>query len=388
MPAAAIYLDANATTPVLPEVVEAMQPYWTDHFGNPASPHRFGQKARQALEHARQTVADLLDAEPEEVVFTSGATEANQLALFGLLPTRPATLLASAIEHPSVWEPVQQCLTIGHALQTMAVSEEGIVQLPEERDLDRIGLAALMLANHETGAIQPVQALAQRLGNVPLHVDATQALGKLPISFRQSGAATLSGSAHKFHGPKGVGLLLVRRGTSLKPRIFGGHQQHGLRPGTEAVPLAVGLAAALRRAVEQAAQRTAHLTRLRHLLLETLRPDAEPLFVNGPLDGGLAHVLHLSFPGCRSESLLMRLDLEGVACSAGSACSSGSMLPSPVLQAMRLPPERLTSAVRFSLHCLLSEDEVREAGRRIARTVRALRSVSTSTSAVEAGWPP
>lgn len=380
MAAVSIYLDANATTPVLPEVVEAMQPFWAEHFGNPASAHRFGQKARQALEQAREEVASLLDAEPDEVVFTSGATEANHLALVGQCPKYPTRLLAAAIEHPSVWDTVQALLKQGHALQTMRVCPTGEVQVPEERDLQGVGLATLMLANHETGAIQPARALAQALGNTPVHIDATQAIGKIPISFRQLGVTTLCGSAHKFHGPKGVGLLLIRRGCALQPQHYGGHQQQGRRPGTEAVPLVIGLATALRLTCQQRETWQAYLLRLRMLMLEQLQRNAGPFYINGPdTHAGMVHTLNLSFPGCKAESLLMRLDLDGVACSAGSACSSGSLLPSPVLQAMGLAPERLHSAIRISLHARLPEEHVRLAGDRISRAVQFLRQQATPT---------
>jgi cysteine desulfurase len=205
-----------------------------------------------------------------------------------------------------------------------------------------------------------------------------QAVGKLPIRFHQLGATTLSLSAHKFHGPKGVGALLVRRGTRLRPLLDGGHQQQGRRPGTEPVALVVGLATALELAHDEMAGRRERVVRLRRLLLERLRGEAAPVLLNGVEEGGIPHTLNLSFPGCRADALLMNLDLAGVACSTGSACSSGSLLPSPVLQAMAVTPERLHSAMRFSLSALLIEAEVVEAARRIVVVVRRLRESVSS----------
>jgi cysteine desulfurase len=371
-----IYLDNNATTPVLPAVWEAMRPLLTDHFGNPASAHRVGRRARQALEDAREQTAALLDAHPDEVIFTSGATEANNLALFGLAGDPPGGVIISLIEHPSVAEPVQQLARLGFAVDHLPVDAAGVVRAEVLPTLLRPGtrLVSVMLANHETGAVQPVPALAAHLwGRVPFHCDAVQAVGKVPVRFHDLGVATLALSAHKFHGPKGVGALLVRRGVRLRPRAWGGHQQQGRRPGTEPVALAVGLAAALDLWHREARERTGRVHQLRGRFLDQLRATAGPVVLNGPADGGIPHTLNLSFPGCRAEALLMKLDLAGVACSTGSACSSGSLLPSPVLRAMGVPEEVLHSAMRFSLSPLLGEAEAEEAARRIAAAVGGLR---------------
>jgi cysteine desulfurase len=237
-----------------------------------------------------------------------------------------------------------------------------------------------MLANHETGAVQPVRALVEAVGGrAPFHCDAVQAVGKLPVHFHDLGATSLALSAHKFHGPKGVGALLVRRGARLRPRTFGGHQQRGQRPGTEPVALAVGMALALDAAVRDAEERLAHVRRLRHLLLAHLQAHAAPVLLNGPKEGGAPHTLNLSFPGLRADAFLMALDLAGVACSTGSACSSGSLLPSPVLQAMGASDEVLRSAMRFSLSALLTAEEVAEAGRRIAHAAERLRRFAGAT---------
>jgi len=371
-----IYLDNNASTPMLPAVWEAMRPFVAEIAGNPASSHHAGRHARQALESAREQTSAHLGTDSDEVIFTSGATEANNLALFGLTGRPPARLVASAIEHPSVIEPLQQLRQRGFDLDLLPVDAAGTVQLG---DLERLlrpspRLVALMLANHETGALQPVAKVAQALaGKGLLHCDAAAAAGKIPIDFHQLGATTLTISAHKFHGPKGVGALLVRRRTALQPQLHGGHQQQGRRPGTEPVALAVGLATALDLAMRERAARWQHVTRLRGVFLEHLECHAVPVVVNGPREDGLPHTLNLSFPGCQADVLLMNFDLAGICCSTGSACSSGSLLPSPVLQAMGVPDDLLHSAMRFSFSHLLTEDEIIEAARGIGEVVRRLR---------------
>jgi cysteine desulfurase len=363
-----IYLDSNATTPLLAQAWDAMRPHLTDAsaFGNPASAHRFGRRARQALEDARELVAARLGAHADEVVFTSGATEANNLALFGLAGT-PAHLIASPVEHPSVAEPLRRLEQSGHSVTLLPVDPAGCVpadSLSAQLRADT-RLVTVQLANHETGAVQPVRQLAETSAATAFHCDAAQAAGRVPVDFHALGVTTLAVSAHKFHGPAGIG--------ALAPLLLGGHQQHGRRPGTEPVALAVGMAVALDLACREMESRLAHVRRLRQILLDHLRRDSAPFVLNGPQDGGVPHTLNLSFPGLRADALLMALDLAGVACSAGSACSSGSLLPSPVLRAMGVPDDVLHSAVRFSLHPFLSEEEVEEAAHRISKTVNRLR---------------
>lgn len=372
-----IYLDANATTPLLPAVWEAMLPYWMDRPGNPASSHRFGRQARQALESARESIAYHLGAQPDEVIFTSGATEANNLALFGLAGKIPGRFVRSAIEHPCVVEPGRQLAEAGWMVETLPVSQDGIVSLPAEFPRPDTRLVSVMLANHETGAVQPVGQVAARLGGLALlHCDAAAAVGKMVISFADLGVAALTISAHKFHGPKGIGALVLERRTTLQPRLWGGHQQQGRRPGTEAVALAVGMARALELAVEELPARTRHVEQCRHAMVEGLRAQAAPIVINGPESGGLPHTLNVSFPGCQADLLLMNLDLAGIACSTGSACSSGSLLPSPVLEAMGVAKEVLQSALRFSFSPMLALNQVMRSVEIIAQVVKKLRQSS------------
>jgi cysteine desulfurase len=384
-----IYLDNNATTPALPAVWEAMRPYLADVHGNPASAHRAGRRARQALEDARERVAALLGARPDEVIFTSGGTEANNLAVFGLAGDPPGHVIASPVEHPSVAEPLNRLKETGFHVNFLPVDRTGVVRVEALADLLRpeTRLVTVMLANNETGAVQPIADCRLQIADwasrsaicnlqSAIHCDAVQAVGRVPVRFGELGVTSLSLSAHKFHGPRGIGALLVRRGAKLRPLLLGGHQQGGRRPGTEPVALAVGLATALELAEREGEARRRHVLTLRRRLLDALRREAAPVVLNGLEEGGIPHTLNLSFPGCRADALLMNLDLAGVACSTGSACSSGSLLPSPVLRAMGVPDDVLHSAMRFSLSALLTEAETDEAARRIVEAVRRLRAMA------------
>jgi cysteine desulfurase len=370
-----IYLDHASTTPVLPEVWDAMRPYAVEHFGNPASAHATGRKARQGFEDARDRVAALLGASPDEVIFTSGATESNNLAIFGLAGSPPGHILASPIEHPCVTEPLKQLAARGFEVEYLPVDRSGTVSVDAFRGRLRpdTRLAVVMLVNHETGAIQPVgQYSVPSTQRTTLHTDAAQAVGKIPVSLRELGATSTSLCAHKFGGPKGIGALLLRKGARLSPQLFGGHQQQGRRPGTESPMLAVGMATALEFAAARMEATTGVLHRSRRAFVDQLERLCAPIVVNGPADGS-PHILNISFPGCRADLLLMKLDLAGVACSTGSACSSGSLLPSPVLRAMGVPDNVLRSAMRFSFGPQTTDAELAEAAGRIAASVKRLR---------------
>jgi cysteine desulfurase len=365
-----IYLDHAATTPTLPEAWAAMLAVPN---GNPASAHAAGRQARRALEDARERVAELLGADPGEVIFTSGATEANNLALFGLAGDPPGHIIASPIEHPCVTEPLNQLAGRGFTVEYLPVNRDGVVDLADLTSLLRpdTRLVTAQLVNHETGAISTLSTQHSAL-STSFHTDAAQAVGKIPVHFHDLGVTALTISGHKFGGPPGVGALLLRRGVSLRPLFFGGHQQQGRRPGTEPVALVVGMAAALEVAVRDLASSTAQVARLRERFLARLRSNAAPVIVNGD---GVPNILNISFPGCLAEGVLMALDLAGVSCSAGSACSSGSLLPSPVLRAMGLPEPELRSAVRFSFSTSTTETEVDQAANGIAAVVDRWRSL-------------
>jgi cysteine desulfurase len=369
-----IYLDHNATTPVLPEVAEAVRHAEAVAFGNPSSSHAAGRKARQALEDARERIAALLGAHPDEVTFTSGATEANNLAVLSWASAGLPFAAASHLEHPCVIEPLRKLEAGNVRLAWWPVDARGVVR---PAPLAEPALVCVMLANHETGAIQPVRDVAAALPpGSHLHCDAAQAVGKVPVSFRELGTHTLTASGHKFGGPKGVGVLVARRETPVRPLLFGGHQQKGIRPGTEPVPLAVGMAVALEQASRNWTANREKLETLRVRLWERLHALAAPVVLNGPEIGAADCVpttLNLSFPGCRADLLLMALDLAGVACSTGSACSSGSLLPSPVLRAMGVPEAVLRSALRFSFAPTVGLADLDEAADRIGAAVRRMR---------------
>jgi cysteine desulfurase len=371
-----IYLDHNATAPLRPEALEAMRPWLEGAAGNASSAHAAGRNARRALEDAREMIAHHLGAHADEIVFTSGATEANNLAILGLAGETPGHFISSRIEHPCVVAPLEQVVACGFAGTWLPVSLDAIIapaSLLESLTEDTT-LVAVMLANHETGAIQAIAELVYGAGGARFHCDAAQAVGKIPVDFHGLGVTTLSMSAHKFGGPPGIGALLVNRCAKLAPLHYGGPQERRRRPGTEPVALVVGMAAALDAALRNREAEVARMLRLRQRFLVALHDGGLDFVLNGPTSGGLPHVVNVSFPGCRGDALLMALDLAGVCCSTGSACSSGSLLPSPVLKAMGLPEERLISALRFSFGQTTTEVEIDEATKQVIRAVDRMRS--------------
>ena len=372
--AALIYFDNNATTPVLPEVVEVVARVMLDCFGNPGSPHRAGRKARQVLEASRETIAGWLGAEPKELIFTSGGTEANNLALRGLAHGLSGTIALSPGEHPSSLEVCRAPAMRAWHLHKFPVDQHGQITSCEMPADTR--LAAVILAHNETGVIQKVGPLATtcRSRGVALHLDGVQAVGKIAVSFHDLDATTLSFGAHKFHGPRGVGGLLVRDGTRLTPLMRGGHQEFERRPGTEPVALVAGMAKALELACVARDERTQFVTGLRDRLQAALIEVCPPAIVNGAGTARLPNTLNISFPGVDGEALLVALDLEGVCCSLGSTCASGSAEPAPILVAMGLTPDLYRSAVRFSLSILNTQAEIDDAARCIARVVARLRN--------------
>lgn len=382
-----IYLDHNATTPTRPEVVEAMARCYREGYANPASQHRAGQRARQALEDAREAIAQALGADlagspPDRLIFTSGGTEANTLAVIGIARARggeePGRLIVSAIEHASVVEPAEHLMDEGWRLDTLGVTSKGVVRVDRLPDLltPETRLVSVMLGNHETGVLQPLSELVPICGEagVPLHTDAVQVAGKLPIEFRRLGVSAMTVAAHKFQGPLGIGALIVREGVSIEPILFGGHQQEGLRPGTESVALAVGMRTALELWQQDHEAHARRLTALRERFETGLKAGDADLVVNGSGAGRLPHTSNIAFPGLDAQVLMLALDTAGVACSVGSACSSGSTELSPTLRAMQLPQEIVAGSLRFSLGATTTEAEIDEAVRRILRVVHELRA--------------
>lgn len=389
-----IYLDHNATTPMLPEVAEAMSQCLAAGYANPASQHRAGRRARQVLEEAREGIGRLLGADlesphPDQVLFTSGGTEANNLAILGLsrasgrqtaktsAQTESPQVIISSIEHPSVVGPAESLKQQDFDIDRLDVSSDGVVQTENLASLLRpqTRLVSVMLGNNETGVLQPVEQLAPicAAAGVPLHTDAIQVVGKFPVNFRALGVAALSASAHKFHGPVGIGVLLVRQGTPLAPLMHGGFQQSGLRPGTESVALGVGMHAALTIWQREWKTRAARMTGLRDAFESMLLSDCPELVVHGSKVPRLPHTSNVAFPGLDRQALMMALDLAGVACSTGSACASGSSEPSPTLLAMGCSRPLVEGSLRFSLGAQTTPAEVAEAARRILRVYKDLR---------------
>ncbi len=378
-----IYLDHNATTPILPEVVGAMADYHAAGHANPSSPHQLGREARRVLEAARLGIARLLGAnvtgpDADRLIFTSGGTEANNLALRGMVGQAPGRVVISAIEHPSLVGAAAYLAQQGYDIQRLSVSHDGVVQPDQLSGLlgEKTRLVSVMLGNNETGVLQPVGELAARcheLG-IAMHTDAVQVVGKLLVNFRSLGVSALSISAHKFHGPSGIGALLVRSGTQLEPILFGGFHEWGLRPGSQSVALAVGMHRALELWYAERQARQERMTALRDRLEDLLRAGVPEVVVNGGNAQRLPHTSNISFPGLDRQALLMALDLAGVACSTGSACASGSSEPSPVLLAMGCPKAVTGGALRLSIGATTTVEEVERAADCILRVAKDLRA--------------
>ena len=410
MPAEPIYLDHNATSPMLPEVADAMREAALRYHGNPASQHHAGRQARRALEQARTRIAEILGArtvgmDADQLVFTSGGTESNNLAIHGLLRQTAATLrtggmnppaheatsphpclIISAIEHPSITRTAESLALsiparaggfIPPVLQTLGVDAAGVIRLDKLESLltPATQLASIMLASNETGVLQPVAAAAAicRRHGVLLHTDATQVVGKLPVNFTELGVDALTATAHKFHGPVGVGVLLLRHGVQLTPLMHGGFQQAALRPGTETVALAVGMQTALECWQRDAEARRQRMSDLRDRFERALLVGWPAAVVIGHAVPRLPHTSNIALVGLNRQALVMALDLAGVACSSGSACASGSSEPSPTLLAMGLPEEQISSSVRFSLGAWTTAAEIEDAARRILNVCNNLR---------------
>ena len=377
-----VYLDHNATTPLDPRALEAMTAVLREDFGNPSSLHWFGQRARGVLDVARGQVAALLGAGPNEVVFTGSGTESDNLALRGVAGMAKAPrnkILYSAIEHHAIVNTARALGEEGVPVQAIRVGTGGLVDLDDlDRHLDEsTALVSVMLANNETGVIQPVAEIARRAHakGALLHCDAVQAAGKIPIDVRALDADLLTVSAHKFYGPKGAGALYVKRGTRLRALLRGGSQEKNRRAGTENVAAIVGMgeaaALAAARLHEEAARETALRDALQARLLEI--PGAR---VNGE-GPRVPNTVNVSFEGIEAESLLMALDLAGVAVSTGAACAAGAVEPSHVLRAMGLPMARIEGSLRFSIGRGTTEDDLRYAAEKVAEGVARQRAMAS-----------
>ena len=370
-----IDLDNNATTALDPLVREAMLPYMTGSLGNASSRHSLGRRARRAIDDSKQRIAASLGSEPEEIFFTSGATEANNLAILAARMSPSGHILLNPSEHPSALEPTLSLANRGFDLESLALDQSGLVAGFELSLRAETRLVVLQLANGETGCVQDIATLADCVPpGCRFHCDAVQAIGRVRCDFRRLGVASLTLSGHKIHGPGGIGALLVRDGWSMRPMLLGGKQQDGLRSGTEPVAAIVGLAAAVELAIKRLESDAERLSRLRDRFETGILRRVPSITINGPLDARLPNTSNLSFLGTNAGALVVALDVAGVCCSAGPACASGTLQPSAVLRAMGFDGERLLGAIRFSLGRFTSEADIDDAVDRVADAVRQVRA--------------
>ncbi len=380
-----IYLDHNATSPVRPEVAEAAQPYLAATFGNPNSIHRFGREAREAVENARQEAAALIGAaDAEEIIFTSGGTESDNWALRGVVSAAGGTghIVTSAIEHPAVLDTCKSLEKTGVEVTYISPDRKGRVSAGDVAGAIRpdTRLVSVMWANNEVGTIQPIEEIAAlcRERQVPFHTDAVQAVGKVPIDVEAAGISLLSATGHKFNGWKGAGFLYVRKGVALDPLITGGGQEQNLRSGTENVSGIVALGEACRLAREESPAAARDLAALRDQLENEICERIPDVVVNGDPGHRLPGTTNLGFLGAEGETLLIRLDLEGIAVSTGSACSSGSTEPSHVLLAMGLPDGAVKGSLRFSLGWGNTEEDIKRLVEVLPEAVERVRALAPS----------
>ena len=373
-----IYLDYNSTTPISPTVAQKMAQCYEMGYLNPASQHRLGQEARQVLEKLRSEIIDMLGGvstgmRTDRLILTSGGTESNNLAISGLArAARDANgarrIIISAIEHPSVIGVAHYLVTLGFEIDTIAVDADGVCNLDDlaaklepgaGADQNSVAAVSIMAANNETGVIQPIQSAAQmcREKGIYFHTDAVQMVGKIDVNFSTLGVDALTFTAHKFHGPRGVGGLLVRNGIELTPLIYGGFQQMGTRPGTEDVALTTGLHQALFEC-QQSPERDEKIKRLRDQLETSLLTMAPGAVINGVGATRMSHTINISFPGINRQALLLAADFAGLAISTGSACASGSSDPSHVIIAMGASEEVVEGSIRISLGATTSQQEI------------------------------
>ncbi len=374
-----VYLDANATTPVLPEVVDAMRPFWEERFGNAAAVHGFGRGARAAVEGAREQLAGLLNARPSEIIFTSGGTESDNQALFGLLEAGDH-LIVSAIEHDAVLHAAEALRERGVEVTYVPCDSSGVVHAGtvQEALTPRTRLVSVMAANNETGVLQPVAAIAEAAHRAGawMHTDAVQACGKIAVDVTALECDLLSVSGHKMHGPQGVGALWVRGGVPVRSLLHGGGHERRRRAGTENVPGIVGLGKAAAMAAEYLANNQAvRLHALRDRLEDSLRSALTDTSINGDGAARLPNTSNLLFLGVQAEELVIALDLQGIAASGGSACQSGTIEPSHVLHAMGLSDSAARSSVRFSLSRLTADEDIDCAATVVAGAVTRMRAL-------------
>ena len=382
-----IYLDHAATTPVREEVFEAMRPFFGTRFGNPSSMHRWGREARAALDEARERLARCLGARTDEICFTSGGTEADNLAVLGawraMREKGRRAVVSSPIEHKAVLGAIHHAVHEGAEERLIECDRDGCVSIDSFDAMvdDSVAVCSVMWVNNEIGTVQPIPTLAEhaRVRGVLMHTDAVQAFGKVEIDTGKQQFDLLSISGHKIGAPKGIGALFVRRGTPLEPLVHGGTQERGRRPGTENVANAIGFARAAELAIEERESECRRIETLRDKLESAILERLPDAVVHGRNTTRAPHVLNVSVPGTDSESLLMALDLKGIACSGGSACSSGSISPSHVLVALGVSPELAGAAIRMSLGSLTTDEGVSRVAEVFPALVQKARQLSPAS---------
>jgi len=378
-----VYMDHAATTPVDPEVVEAMVPYFTEIYGNASSLHSFGREAHNAMEEARSRVAGLIKADPEEIIFTAGGTESDNIAIKGVAyanRSRKDHIVTSTIEHPAVLETCRSLEKQGFKVSYIPVNKNGLIELEslQKAVTERTILITIMHANNEIGTIEPIEEIAEIAGtkNIILHSDAVQSAGKIPIDVKEIGIDLLSISAHKIYGPKGIGALYIRKGTRLEPIIHGGGHERGLRSSTENIPGIVGLGKAAELAERRMSEDTLHLTNLRDQLIKATLSDVEESYLNGHQTKRLPNNAHFRFTGIEGEALILNLDEKGIAASTGSACSSKKLLPSHVLMAIGLDEVQAHGSLRLTLGRENTKEDIEYVLLVLPETVKKLRAIS------------
>lgn len=380
-----VYLDHSATTPLAPEVLQAMLPYLQHAFGNPSAIYTVGQEARDAVERAREQVAQLVHADPDDVYFTSGGTESDNWAVKGVVRAwgdRKSHLITTPIEHHAVLEACEAVRELGWEVTLVPVDRHGMVDPDEIRRAitPRTGLISVMHANNEVGTVLPIAEIGTiaREHGIPFHTDAVQTVGRIPVDMQALHIDLLTLSAHKLYGPKGVGALVVRRGTPLRPLLDGGGQERGRRGGTYNVPGIVGLGAAAERASRCMHEETEHIRSLRDRLLQGILERVPDVLLTGHPTQRLPNNAHLAFADVEGETLVLSLDAVGIYCSAGAACSSGDTEPSHVLVAMGIEPRLIEGSVRFTLGKDNTEQQIDYTVEQVARAVSKLRSLRVS----------
>ena len=359
-----IYVDNNATTRVAPEVFEEMTPYFTELYGNPSSMHFFGGQVQEKVEKARERVATLLGARPQEIIFTSCGTESDNAAIMSALQCNPEKrhVLTTRVEHPAVKNLVAHLKREGYRVTELPVDREGLLSIEEvsRAMTEDTVIVSVMWANNETGVLFPVEEIATlaKSRGIIFHTDAVQAVGKIPINLAESQIDMLSLSGHKLHAPKGIGVLYVRRGTRFAPFVVGGHQEGGRRGGTENVPYIIGLGKACELAATNLEEENLRVKNLRDKLENGLLDRIENSMINGDSEQRLPNTLSISFEYVEGESILLKLSDRGICASSGSACTSGSLEPSHVLRAMGVPFTAAHGSIRFSLSTYNTEEEI------------------------------